>query len=148
MLCTETVAVRAQDHHGGKDHGGGSRRIPVFALLILVVIVRAADGLPQDTRNASWLSYWLNYRLNYHAQLLAQLQAQLQNTTAGWPGDGSAVRGEGEHSVCVCVCVWYVSTLTLDGPDLRSSQIAIIGSQTQLACGPENTSVGRQSWWF
>ena len=57
------------------------------------MIVRAADGLPQDTRNANWLSYWLNYRLNYHAQLLAQLQAQLQNTTAEWPGEGSAVPG-------------------------------------------------------
>ena len=29
------------------------------------LIVRTADGLPQDTRNASWLSYWLNYWLGY-----------------------------------------------------------------------------------
>ena len=66
------------------------------------MIVRAADGLPQDTRNANWPSYWLNYRLNYHAQLLAQLLAQLQNMTTGWLGEGSAVWG-GKHSVCVCV---------------------------------------------
>ena len=52
MLCTETVAVRAPDHHGGKDHGGGNRRIPIFALLLLVVskypfrcVVRASSPL-------------------------------------------------------------------------------------------------------
>ena len=113
------------------------------------MIVRTADGLPQNTRNANRLSYWLNYRLNYHAQLLAQLQAQLQNTTAGWSGEGErGPGGENTVCVCVCVCVWYVSTLTLGGPDLRSSQIAIIVSQLQLACGLESTSVGRQSWWF
>ena len=83
------------------------------------------------------LNYWLNYKLNSRTR------------PPDGPGKGSAVRG-GKHSVCVCVCVcvWYVSTLTLGGPDLRSSQIAIIVSQLQLACGLESTSVSRQSWWF
>ena len=32
------------------------------------MIVRTADGLPRDTRNASRLSYWLNYMLNFESQ--------------------------------------------------------------------------------
>ena len=98
------------------------------------MIVRTADGLPRDTRNASRLSYWLNYMLNY----LAQLHAQLPDSTP--EQEHRAARGKerdpgggGKHSVCVCVCVWYVSDLTHNGPDPRSSQIAIMSSQMQLA---------------
>ena len=36
MLCTETMTVRVQDHHGGKDHGGGNKRSSIYALLLLI----------------------------------------------------------------------------------------------------------------
>ena len=39
MLLTETVTLREPGHHGGKDHGGGSKRNPVRAGLLLVVCI-------------------------------------------------------------------------------------------------------------
>ena len=39
MSCTVTETVRKHDHHGGKDHGGGSNRNPAIAVLLLVALV-------------------------------------------------------------------------------------------------------------
>ena len=39
MLCTETETVRKPDHHGGKDHGGGSKRNPVLGVMLLVACI-------------------------------------------------------------------------------------------------------------
>jgi len=86
------------------------------------VIVRAADGLPQDTRNAGRLSY----RLNYTAQL--QNMDHHESERSLWhserslehrrSGEGRGVLGEQTPvCVCVCVCVWYVSDLTHNGRD-------------------------------
>ena len=33
------LAVSLQDHHGGKDHGGGSKRNPIYAVLLLVACI-------------------------------------------------------------------------------------------------------------
>ena len=39
MLCTQIMTVREPDHHGGKDHGGGSKRNPVLGVLLLVACI-------------------------------------------------------------------------------------------------------------